>query len=127
MSRYKFVERVKQEKPFVKIHPIWRGVGFVMMVLIPIISYAATEVLIAQNTKSNWFLWPYDLMAKPGELLYNGDPMLYLKILGTILFMLVFYGIFTLITFAVNSIFGVSRYGPYDVPPISAKARKKAR
>jgi hypothetical protein len=127
MSRYKFVEQKRQEKAQTKIHPIWRGVGFVMMVLIPIISYAAAEVLIAQNTKSNFLPWPYDLMAKPGELLYNGDQMLYLKIIGTIIFMLVFYGIFTLITFAVNSIFGVSRYGPYDVPPINAKVRKKAR
>lgn len=127
MSRYKFVEQKKQEKPSVKIHPIWRGVGFVMMVVIPIISYAAAEVLIAQNMKSNWFPWPYDLMAKPGDLLYTGDPLLYLKIISTLVFIFIFYSIFMLVTFAVNSIFGVSRYGPYDVPPINAKVRKKAR
>jgi hypothetical protein len=127
MSRYKFVEQKKQEKPSVKIHPIWRGVGFVMMIVIPIISYAAAEVLIAQNMKSNWFPWPYDLMAKPGDLLYTGDPLLYLKIISTLVFIFIFYSIFMLVTFAVNSIFGVSRYGPYDVPPINAKVRKKAR
>ncbi len=110
-----------------RIHPIWRGVGFAFIVLIPILSYAATDLLIQQNTKSHWFPLPYDIMAKPGEFLYNGDPLLYLKILLTITFMLVLYSIFTLITFMINSAFGPPRYGPYDVPPINVKVRKRAR
>ena len=127
MSRYKYANARQPEKEKVKIHPIWRGIGFLMIVIIPIISYAATEVLIAQNMKSNWFPLPYDLMAQPGQLFYNGDPMVYFKIIITIAFMLLFYGLFTLVTFAMNSIFGGTRYGPYDVPPITAKVRKKAR
>ena len=110
-----------------KIHPIWRGVGFAFIVLIPILSYAATDLIIQQNSKSNWFPFPYDLMAKPGDFIYNGDPLLYLKIILTIAFMLALYAIFMLITFMVNSAFGSPRYGPYDVPPINAKVRKRAR
>lgn len=127
MGQYKFVDPNKQKKEQVEIHPIWRGVGFVLMIIIPVISYAATEVLIAQNTKSNWFPWPSDLFAKPGDFLYNGDSMLYLKIIMTIAFMLLIYGIFTLITFVLSSAFGRNRLGPHDVPPINAKVRKKAR
>lgn len=108
-------------------HPIWRGVGFVMMFLIPFVSYAGTEVLIEQNKKANFFPWPVDIMAKPGDLLWNGDPLLYFKILVTITLILVLYAIFTLVTFAINSAFGAPRYGPYDVPPIQAKVRRRAR
>ena len=108
-------------------HPIWRGVGFAMIVLIPLISYAASEVLIQQNQKSNIFPWPYDLLAKPGDFLWNGDTLLYFKILLTITFMLILFALFTLITFLFNSAFGVPRYGPYDVPPIKARVRKRAR
>jgi hypothetical protein len=110
-----------------KVHPIWRGVGFVMMILIPIVSYAATEVLIQQNTKAPFFPWPTDLIARPGDFLYNGDPLLYFKILITITFMLILYALFTLITFLLNSAFGSPRYGPYDLPPIKGRVRKRAR
>jgi hypothetical protein len=110
-----------------KIHPIWRGVGFGMMILIPIISYAGMEILIQQNMKSNFFPWPYDIMAKPGEVLWNGDPLLYFKILVVVVIMFVLFALFTLVTFLINSAFGVPRYGPMDVPPSNAKVRRRAR
>jgi len=110
-----------------RIHPIWRGVGFALMVLIPILSYAGTEVILQQNAKANWFPMPYDLVARPGNFLFNGDPWLYLKIIITVTLMLVLYAIFTLFTFIINSAFAPSRYGPYDVPPIKGKVRKRAR
>lgn len=128
MSKYNTSQfRPPEEKIQNKIHPIWRGVGFAFLVLIPLISYAATEVLVQQNQKLGFFPWPYDIVAKPGDLIYNGDPLLYFKILITIAFMLVLFAIFSLITFMVNSAFGAPRYGPLDVPPINARVRKKAR
>ena len=128
MSRYKSQEGPSSKnQPRQKMHPIWRGVGFVMMIVFPIISYAATELLVAQNQIHNYFPWPSDILAKPGDLIYNGDPLLYFKILVTVSFILVCFAITTLITFSLNSIFGSPRYGPYDVPPINVKVKKKAR
>jgi hypothetical protein len=126
VSKYHNFE-TPREKIETKIHPVWRGVGFAFLILIPIVSYAATEVLVQQNQKMGYFPWPYDIVAKSGDLLYNGDPLLYFKILITITFMLVLYALFTLITFLINSAFGAPRYGPHDVPPIRGKVRKKAR
>jgi hypothetical protein len=125
-KNYVFAEK-KQQKPTVRIHPIWRGVGFAMMVLIPLFSYAAAETIIQQNRKMNFFPWPTDIYAKPGDLLYYGDPLLYFKILVTITVMFILYALFTLVTVAINSAFGSPRYGPYDLPPVNAKVRKKAR
>jgi len=127
MSKYKFVDQARREKPKPTIHPIWRGVGFLMMVLIPVVSYSLTEVLILQNSQKNWVPLPYDLMAKPTDLFWAGDPLLYVKIISTLFFALFFFALFTLITSIVNRAFGGPRYGPYDVPPIEGKVRKKAR
>jgi len=121
-------ERQREEREQRRhIHPIWRGVGFALIILIPILSYAATEVFIKWNSETNQFPWPYDLMARPGNFLYNGDPWLYYKIILTLAFMLVLYAIFTFFTFILNSAFAPPRYGPYDVPPIKGRVRKRAR
>jgi hypothetical protein len=109
------------------IHPVWRGVGFVLIIMVPILSYAATEVLLQANAKSNWFPIPYDLMVKSTDYIQNGDPMLYFKIILTISFMLVMYAVFTMITFVINRLFGAPRYGPLDVPPLNVKVRKHSR
>ena len=128
MSRYKSRELDEEKnKTKVKVHPIWRGVGFVMIIVFPIISYAATELVVAQNQIHNYFPWPSDIMAKPGDLIYNGDPLLYFKILVTVSFILVCFAITTLVTFIMNSMLGGPRYGPYDAPPINVKVKRKAR
>ena len=111
-----------------EIHPIWRGVGFGMMVLIPIISYFATELLIAQNAISQWVVVPPDLLAHPGTHLWFitvTDPYLYIKIVMTIALALVIYVIFLFITYAAQRLFGPSRYGPMDAPPVRRKVRRR--
>ena len=102
-----------------EIHPIWRGVGFGMIVLIPIVSYFASLLLIAQNEISKWVAIPPDLMAK------TGDPYLYIKIGMTIVLSLIVYVVFMLITFIAQRLFGPSRYGPMDAPPIQRKVRRR--
>jgi hypothetical protein len=108
-----------------KIHPIWRGVGFVMMVIIPLISYAAAVVLIEQNTKNNWIPFPFDLLAAPGDWYFYGDPLFLIKLMLTVAFILVFFSIFTFVTFIINSAFGRTRYGPYDLPPVTRRRRRR--
>ncbi len=110
-----------------RVHPIWRGVGFAMMILIPIISYAAMNVLLQQNGIHNWFPLPVDLIAKPGEFLYQliPDPMLYIKGTIFIAFLLIFFAIFTFFSFVMNSMFGVNRHSdPYYVPPVRRRKRR---
>ena len=106
------------ERP--EIHPIWRGVGFIMMILIPFISYFAGLLLINANKTSQWIAIPPELVAK-----ITSDPDLYLKIILTIAISLVIYFIFMLVTFVTYRFFGPRRYGPLDAPPIRRKARKR--
>ena len=105
----------------VRIHPVWRGIGFALIILTPIIAYAGMLVLVDANTQNGWVTIPPDLVA-PGS-----DPLLYVKIILVIVLILLLYAVFSLITFIFYSLFGPSRYGPLDVPPTVYRGRRYKR
>ena len=120
--------RHTSSRDFHRVHPVWRGVGFALIVLIPIISYAATIVLLQQNSIHNWFPLPVDMLAKPGEFFYNliPDPMLYIKAVFFVAFLLVLFAVFTFISFLISGMFGVSaRKDPFYVPPVRKRRRRR--
>ena len=118
-SRYSNKPRLKNEKE--QAHPIWRGVGFGLMVLLPIISYATALILIDMNNTERWIMIPRDLLVR------NQDPLLLIKFLLTIILMAGFAIVLTLIFQLLYSIFGPSRYGPTDVPPVAGRFKKYKR
>lgn len=104
-----------------KVHPVWRGVGFGFMILIPIMAYASMVVFMEQNDLHGWVALTPDMMAKEGQFLYSiiPDPLLYVKIALFLLFAFVFYAIFLLISAMITGMFGVSRKDdPFYVPPV---------
>lgn len=100
-----------------QIHPIWRGVGFGMVILIPFISWFGMDILWQEYLKRGNPI-PLDLVIKAS------DPYLLIKIIGTVVLMFVLYIVFLLITFLFNSIFGAPRYGPTDAPPMVYRGKK---
>ena len=102
-----------------RMHPVWRGIGFIFAILIPILAYYTTLVVLDANNQQGWFRIPADLY-------YRGaDPLLYVKIIGTIAIAFLFYIIFMLINFIVYSMFAPPRYGPTDVPPLHYRRVKR--
>ncbi len=118
-SRFSNKPRIKNEQK--QAHPIWRGVGFGLMVLLPIISYATALILIDMNNIERWIMIPRDLLVR------NQDPLLLIKFLLTIILMAGFAIVLTLIFQLLYSIFGPSRYGPTDVPPVAGRFKKYKR
>ena len=109
------------EKKIKTVHPIWRGIGFIYMIVSPILAYFASLLILDLNRTNQWFRIPYDLRA-PGT-----DPLLYVKIISTIVLVFVLYIIFLFITFFVYRIFGPSPYGPTDVRPKRYRGKKYTR
>ncbi len=103
------------------IHPIWRGVGFGLVVILPIISYIAALLLIQANRTEHWFTIPVDLYSK------GSDPYFTIKLVLTLIIFALFSIVFTTIFMLLYSIFGPSRYGPTDVPPVAAHFKKYKR
>lgn len=119
MSKHEY-QREERKTKKAEIHPIWRGIGFLFMILIPIMSYAGAIVLIQQNSKNNWVPFPFDLVANQSHILFKllGDPMIHIKIILMVALMFLLFSVLAIITFLINSAFGASRYGPYDLPPV---------
>jgi len=121
MGRYQISYSNKQagynETP--EVHPVWRGIGFALIIIIPVISYFAGLLLIAANKLHNYVTIPADLI-KP-----TGDPYLYLKIILTVVLSFVIYVVFMLITFIAHRLFAPSQYGPLDALPIRRKVHKR--
>src|ERR1700690_515189 len=86
-----------------RIHPVWRGIGFIFAILIPIMAYYTTLVVLDANNQRGGFQIPVDLYYR------NGDPLLYVKILGTVAFSFLFYAVFMLINFIIYSMFAPPR------------------
>jgi hypothetical protein len=101
-----------KENPAKKpIHPVWRGIGCLLMIIIPVISYVAADFFITNRAQYSW-------VAIPQEMVVNQmhDSLLIVKIFYTAIFVFCLYLILTVATFIINRFFGPSRYGPYDIP-----------
>lgn len=104
-----------------EIHPIWRGIGFIFIILIPILSFFGSIVLLDENAKRGWFRIPSDLIVP------LWDPLLGIKLIITIFLMFILYSLFKLVSFIVFGILAPPRYGPFDVPPQRYRGKKRPR
>ncbi len=124
MGKYNSLQkREYTKKDPQQLPPIWRGIGFAMMIIIPIMSYAGMKVVMQYNQEHNYALFqiPLDLINKQG-----GDPYLFIEIGLTLFMMLVLYSFLMLFTFVLNRIFIPSQLGPFDVPRVAYKRRKRS-
>jgi hypothetical protein len=119
MGKYSTTQRSTRKMPE-RVHPIWRGIGFAMMILIPIMSYAGMELLMQYNQQKQIFPIPMDLLNKSG-----GDSLLFVKIGVFLVLLLILYAMLLLFTFLINRLFAPSRYGPFDVPQVAYRHKKR--
>lgn len=121
-------------------HAIWRGIGCLMMLIIPVISYAAGYETINYAIENNIDV-PYQLLGTPrlpdffynsGSLISLLSPLLAIKNLYAYLVAAIFYtlilGSITSIGYAIVYRFtGPSRYGPLDIPQPNFKVKRYKR
>ncbi len=106
-----------------KIHPIWRGVGFAFMILIPFMSYITTDWFIKENVRQHWVEFPTSLLIKVQGLPED----LVIRIIITVALMIILYALLTFFSLLIFRLFGTPRYGPLDVPPIKYSGRPYKR
>ena len=122
MGKYNSMQnRRPSKKEPVGLPPIWRGIGFGMMILIPGMAYVGMLVLMQYNQDHNLFPIPMDVINKTGS-----DPLLFIKIGVVLVLMLILYAILMMITFILNKIFTPSQLGPFDVPRVAYRRRKRS-
>lgn len=126
MSKYdKFNQGSRmQERPW-KIHPIWRGIGCLMMILIPIMSYAGAVVLVQANLEQGWLPMPRELI-QTVTIPFLGDVnQFFAVVIVTVLLMIIGFGVVTILYSLIYSAVGPPRLGPLDAPPVRNSPKKK--
>lgn len=136
----KYQSGVKREEPRAEgPAPIWRGIGCLLIVLIPLVAYATAELTFPALQERN--LIPRELLFTPQSpdwlriapvlvQIYQGLFGRYgiLAILMlTFIYILVFGGILTVVYAYLYKLTAPSRYGPMDAPPPRIKVKKYKR
>jgi hypothetical protein len=123
-GRYKFDTEEPEKRP---VDPVWRGIGCVLMLIIPIISYLIGDILVEDGYAQQIFPLPVDLLV-PVTIPFLGTVRhLYANLaIGLAVAIILFIG-FTLLSSFFYRLLGPDTRKPYDVGPIRGKRKKRRR
>ncbi len=117
MSKHKIYRTETPPKPTkLPLHPIWRGIGCILVIFIPLLSYLVSNSLVNNRQDISWVVIPQDLVFSQFK-----DSFIVVKLLYTGILVLAIGAVLALVTFILNRLFGPSRYGPHDIPPEKVK------
>ena len=105
------------------IHPVWRGIGCVFMIVLPIMAYIIAVILVRENFVQQWVRIPWELTISIN--IPNLGQIFLLDILLAIVLLVVGMAIFTIVYSLIFRLFGPSRYSPVDSPPIKYRKRRR--
>ena len=137
MGRYR--ETVRQNQKTSGPPPIWRGIGCMLIFIVPVISYAAAyetmpfflnrglvprELLFTPETPEWLQIMP--ALAQAFRFLFGRYAIL--ATLGlTFLYIIFIAGVFSVLYALMYRMTAPSRYGPMDAPPPRVKVKKYKR
>lgn len=138
-SKYTTVQKKEIVRPY-KIHPVWRGIGFLMMVLVPVMSWAGAMLLVELGFKQGWaFMWELTGTVSLPDIFYlipgirniaswiSSIQNLRAIMLFFLGLMLVFSGIMSLLYAMIYQIVGPPRYTPLDAPASKTRVKRYTR
>ena len=139
MTKYNTYQKKESSRPY-GIHPIWRGIGCILMVLVPIISFAAANVTL-QYSIDNGLPIPYQLLGSPKlpdwaynlpiiqdfAIFFSSLTNLYGILFLMLVYIIILSGILSLGYSILYRVFGPPRYSAIDAPPPNRRPLKKSR
>jgi len=96
-------------------HPLWRGIGCLLLVVVPIISFAAARLLVQENSRQGWIRIPAEMRGSLAIPILG--PVYAVDLAVTILIIILAFGLLTVVYALLYRLFGPPRYGPLDAPP----------
>ena len=121
----------QQQRPW-KIHPIWRGIGCALILLIPIMSWFGATIFLDSNQTvilprelTRVVAIPYTHIAEPDRVIlpinryFSDTGFVFGQIFFTIILSFIGFGLLAFIYALMYRVAGPSKYGPFDVPPNS--------
>ena len=137
MTKYTRVARKPDERRW-SIHPVWRGIGCFMIIIIVVMSYAGAKEFIDYNERNQKLGLPDQLYDKVHISYTKYIPALkeddvvnkflanikYGYLVFMLIFMFVGFGAFSFVYSALYRVSGPSRYTPLDSPEVRKPRRK---
>jgi hypothetical protein len=119
-------QRFRKPEPEHKepVHPIWRGIGCLLIIIVPIVAFAASTMLVQQGIPQQYIPMSRDLATQINVPLFGFLPLYYVLIITGVISILGFVVITVIYSF-VFRVGGSSRYGPLDADPKQFKRKTK--
>lgn len=120
-----YLTRPQMKKRPWKVHPIWRGIGCIMIVLVPILSYIGAVILVEMNIVESWVPSPAVLMQTVTIPIVNVPvPHIYANLVTTGVLVLISYAGLMVLYALVYSMVGPAKLGPLDAEPVRRPPRQ---
>jgi hypothetical protein len=140
MGKYSSVNRKASTPRVREVHPVMRGIGCIMMVIVPVISYGLSVMLVNIGIGRGWPIppswlgtptFPPLLMRLSGPAyvisLLQTQTNLYANVIFAVAVAVVIGGVMSMIYGYIYTIFGPPQYGPLDEPPIRKRVKRYKR
>lgn len=140
MGKYTTYSRTPPKPRNAGVHPLMRGIGCIMMVVVPIVSWGLALLLVDYGYRSGWPIppaWmgrveihPFLLGLENLRPVWNflmAQPGLIAHLVFTAAIIVVIGGLMSVIYGYIYTLFGPPRYGPQDAPPIRVKVKRYKR
>jgi hypothetical protein len=127
MGKYdKFSRPVQvRERPW-EVHPVWRGIGCLLMIIIPFMAYAGADLLVKANLENGWIAVPFELATTVTIPLINlSVPNLYAILLVAVLLAIIGFGVLTIFNALIYRVAHPSQLDMFNAPPERRKPRRK--
>jgi hypothetical protein len=120
-------KRGSQDRPW-KVNPIWRGIGCILILIIPIMSWYATTIILRSYlsrlfplTFYKVFFVPYSHISEIDKVITQvnqyllGSKLVFGQVFLTIILSVIGFGILAFVYAILYRLVGPPRYGPFDV------------
>ncbi len=140
MTKYTLASRRRPTAEVPQTHAAWRGIGCVLILVVPLISWALAVLTVQLATSENWPL-PYQLMGNPVMPAFlwkvpafwpvlgflQGQENLYAIIFVTVAYTIIAGALMSVVYAVIYRFVGPPRYGPQDAPPPKISVRRYKR
>ena len=115
-----------------RIHPIWAGIGFLMVIIVPLMTWAATVLIVDGVQASNpamlngfprYLAVPAFLYGIPGMAMIARMDNFAIKAVFFIFALVIFTGLFSTLYAFIYRLVGPPRYAPDDIPAPKIKTK----
>jgi hypothetical protein len=140
MGKYTSYVRQKPKPRIRGVHPVMRGIGCLLMVIVPIFAYGLATYLVDYGVRQRWPLppsWfgridihPLLLSIRALTPVWNflmRQQDLIVHLIFTIVLTVVIGGLMSILYGYIYTLFGPPQYGPQDAPPIRVKVKRYKR